>query len=278
MNVATRLVRSPTLGIELEVLADDSIIGPAIERDLWEEHETALFRAHVSAGVRVLDLGANVGWYGVLAVLAGAEVHCFEPVPAIADVCERNLARAMKAGRGRATLHRCAASDRSGRARIALARTNHGDNRVLDDGKAAPADMSGAETIEIELARVDDRVEGTFRVIKIDTQGSEWLALQGARRTFEQSRACALLVEFWPYALRGAQPIELLETLAHLGFTLGKATAAPYPMTPARILKQALARDPVKGGLDLYATRGVPFHVLGAPARVRALVRSWKEA
>lgn len=278
MDLATRLVRSPTLGIELEVLADDALIGPAIERGAWEEHETALFRAHVSAGARVLDLGANVGWYGVLAVLAGAEVHCFEPVPGIADVCQRNLERAMNTGRGRATLHRCAASDRTGRAHIALSAKNHGDNRVLDDGQRAPADMAGSETIEIELARVDDRVSGAFRVIKIDTQGSEWLALQGARRTFEESRACALLVEFWPYALRGATPIELVRALAAQGFTLGKATAAPYVMTPERIVKQALARDPVKGGLDLYATRGVPFHVLGTKARVRAAVRSWRES
>ena len=168
--------------------------------------------------------------------------------------------------------------DRAGRAHIALSAKNHGDNRVLDDGQRAPADMAGSETIEIELARVDDRVQGPFRVIKIDTQGSEWLALQGAKRTFEQSRACALLVEFWPYALRGATPLELVRALAAQGFTLGKATAAPYPMTPERIVKQALARDPVKGGLDLYATRGVPFHVLGAGARVRAAVRSWRES
>ena len=59
-------------------------------------------------------------------------------------------------------------------------------------------------------------------------------------------------------AFRGRQPTPeaLLRFLVDAGFTLGKATAAPYPMAPERILKQALARDPVKGGLDLYGTRG----------------------
>lgn len=281
MTLATRTVRARALGLELEVLEGDLLIGPAIERGAWEEHETALFRAHLRPGARVLDLGANIGWYGVQAVLAGCEVHCFEPVPEIADVCERNLARAMRAGAGKATLHRCAASDRAGRATIALAARNFGDNRVLDEraGAAAdvPGDMLGARTLEIELARVDERVEGPCRVIKVDTQGSEWLALQGARKLLDASRECALLVEFWPYALRGAQPRELLDFLAAQGFTLGKATAAPYPMEPERILKQALARDPVKGGLDLYATRGLPFHVLGLPARLRSLARSLRE-
>jgi hypothetical protein len=49
-------------------------------------------------------------------------------------------------------------------------------------------------------------------------------------------------------------------------------------MDPARILRQAEARDPVKGGLDLYAVRGRPFHVLGLKARLRSLWRSCRES
>ena len=76
---------------------------------------------------------------------------------------------------------------------------------------------------------------------------------------------------------RGASGAELLELLNAEGFCIGKATAAPYPMTPERILSQAEARDPVKGGLDLYATRGIPFHVGGPLDRLRSLWRSLKE-
>jgi len=280
MDFATRTVHAPALGIEFEVLADDALIGPAIERGTWEEHETRLFQAHLRPGARVLDLGANIGWYGALAVLAGAEVHCFEPVPAIAEVCRRNLERAQRArrdGPGRATLHQVAAAERSGTARIVLARHNHGDNRVLDDGAAAPRDLADAESLEIELARVDERVAGPFRVIKVDTQGSEALALRGAERALAASPACALFVEFWPYALRGVEPLEFLRSLQRAGFTLGKASAAPYPMAPERILMQTARRDPVRGGIDLYGTRALPFHVLGPAARVRACVRSWRE-
>jgi hypothetical protein len=115
------------------------------------------------------------------------------------------------------------------------------------------------------------------RVIKFDTLGSVWLALLGALGLLAQSPLVALRLEFWPYALRGAQPAELLDLLAREGFVVGKATAAPYPMKPERILRQALARDPVKGGLDLYATRGLPFHVGGLKQRLHALARSLRE-
>jgi hypothetical protein len=131
--------------------------------------------------------------------------------------------------------------------------------------------------VTIRVERLDDVLTGAYRVIKIDTQGSEWHALQGLRRTLERSTRCSLLLEYWPYALRGTTGEQLLEHVAGLGFTIGKATAAPYPMSPARIHRQTAARDPVKGGIDLYATRGVPFHVGGLGGRVRALARSFRE-
>jgi FkbM family methyltransferase len=277
MALATRTVRPQGLGLELEILEGDAIIGPSIERGGWEEHESRLFRAHLSRGARVLDLGANIGWYSVLAVLAGCEVHAFEPVPEIAEVCRRNVERAMAIGPGRAVLHESAAGAAPGRARIALGRGNFGDNRVLDAGAARPADMGEGTTVEIRIERVDDVAPGRARVVKIDTQGSEWLALQGMRGVLAASPDLALLIEFWPHALRGTSPEELLRFLEGAGFTIGKATAAPYRMSTDRILRQALRRDPVRGGLDLYATRGAPFHVGGVARRLRGFVRSLRE-
>ena len=278
MDGRTQAVPVPTLGIDFEILADDSIIGPAIASGSWEDHETALYRAHLGAGKRVLDLGANVGWFAVQGILAGAQVTAFEPVPAIAEVAARNIARANERGPGKGVLLPFAAADAQGSARIVLAARNHGDNRVLDEGAELPADLAGAEQIKIRLERVDDHVQGPIDVLKIDTQGSEFLALAGATKLLERSPDLALLIEFWPYALRGATPEELLARLDALGFRIGKASSGPYPMTPQRILKQALARDPVKGGLDLYGVRGrTPFHVLGPTARLRSMWRSLRE-
>lgn len=278
MQLPTRMVRPRSLDFEFEVLEGDLIIGPAIERGSWADHETALFRAHVAPGSRVVDLGANVGWFAVQAVLAGAEVQAFEPVPAIADVAERNVARAMQHGSGRGVVHRQAAGAARGRATIEIAARNFGDNRVLDAGAARPADMGAGQAIEIEIAPLDELVQGPVRFLKVDTQGSEWLALQGARGLLEASPDLGLLIELWPYALRGATAKDLLERLRQLGFTLGKATEAPYPMPVERILRQALARDPVRGGLDLYGVRGnLPFHVLGLGPRLHGFVRSLKE-
>ena len=237
MDTATRTVDLPQLGLAFEVLADDAIIGPAIARGSWADHETHLFRSHVEPGCKVVDLGANVGWFAVQAILAGAHVHAFEPVPAIADVCWRNMERAMAVGPGTGELHRIAAGATHGTAEIALAERNHGDNRVVEAGGEGPADLGECERIAIDVGPVDDFVEGPVRFLKIDTQGSEWLALCGARQVLADSPRLGLLMEFWPYALRGASPQALLDFLAAEGFVLGKATEAPYPMSPQRILR-----------------------------------------
>lgn len=280
MQLSSRTVQLTHRGrpLDFEVLADDAIIGPAIGRGSWADDETALMRAHLRPGCRVLDLGANVGWFAVQAVLAGAEVHAFEPVPAIAELCRRNLERAMQVGPGRGQVHPFAAGAIRGEARIALGAENRGDNRVVEEGAGAPEDMAGPELSTIQVVPVDEVLEGPIRFLKVDTQGSEWLALQGARRVLEASPALGLLMEFWPYALREASAEGLLEFLGESGFTLGKATDAPFPMSRERILRQMRGRDPVRGGIDLYGTRGLPFHVLGWRARLKGWVRSVKES
>jgi FkbM family methyltransferase len=281
MDPTTRTVHLPGLGggLDFEVLADDAIIGPAIERGAWAEDEVALMRAHIGPGSRVVDLGANVGWFAVQAVLAGAEVHAFEPVPAIAALARRNVERAMACpGAGKGTLHELAAGAEQGTADIVLGGTNHGDNRVLDENAAAdPDDMSGGEHVTISIAPVDSLVAGPIDFLKIDTQGSEWHALQGCRKLIADSPRLGLLLEFWPWALRGTTPEALLDVLVDKGFSLGKATDAPYPMTKARIMKQMADRMGPKGGIDLYGVRGKPFHVLGMGARAKGTLRSMKE-
>jgi FkbM family methyltransferase len=275
----TRTVQPRGLPIPFDVIEGDTILGPAIERGRWAEHESRLMLAHVRPGARVLDLGANVGWFSAQALLAGAaEVHAFEPVPFLADACQKNLERAAARGGGRFTLHRCAAGEASGAATIQIGAGNLGDNRVLDRGAARPSDMGQGAQLEIAIERVDALVRGPVDFLKIDTQGSEWLALRGASELLAASPRFGLLMELWPYALRGATPEQLLDLLFGLGLVLGKATEAPYPMSKERLLRQARERSGVKGGMDLYGVRGRPFHVRGAKARLHGIWRSWRES
>src|SRR5689334_11771369 len=74
----------------------DQFISLDIARDgVWEPFETRIFSCMCRPGDTVLDLGANIGWYSVLAakILGGAgHVLAFEPDATNARLLEINAA------------------------------------------------------------------------------------------------------------------------------------------------------------------------------------------
>lgn len=122
----------------------------------------------------VLDCGANIGLFSMVAAAKGARVYAFEPVPSVA----KHLGLAN-------TIHPTievveqALSDTSGTTRITLSNgTNTGNSLVLP--------VTG-QSIEIATTTLDEFVvgNGLQRVdfIKADIEGAERLMLKGAQET-----------------------------------------------------------------------------------------------
>lgn len=82
---------------------------------------------------------------------------------------------------------------------------------------------SGVNKQDIRLVRVDDIVKEPVHFMKLDCQGFELYALQGAERMLKKYKP-VLYLEFAPFLLRKAdvQPISLLEYLDSLGYTIWK--------------------------------------------------------
>jgi hypothetical protein len=74
------------------------------------------------------------------------------------------------------------------------------------------------------MMALDDYFKPGQRVdlIKIDIQGYELHALQGAKRILEENPEIKLLLEFWPYGLKqtGAKWGDLIEMLRGFGMDL----------------------------------------------------------
>lgn len=72
--------------------ADDAFAVSVFRNGVWEGFETALFLDILSKknGGKVLDYGANVGWYTILAGLKGYDVAAFECDPDIRKLLDRN--------------------------------------------------------------------------------------------------------------------------------------------------------------------------------------------
>ena len=225
-----------------------------ILRRRYEKRQTRLVRSLLRPGSVFCDVGANIGYYSLLAAsIVGDEgrVLAFEPDPDHADLIERSaqLNRfsrisvhplALAAEKGRATLHRNA-SNAGNQSLLA--------ENVSDRGEAIEVEVS---TLDGELAKVlGDR---PVDLLKIDTEGAEGLVLSGAERTLS-TPGLEILLEFWPEGIErfGGDPAALLTQLSDAGFTF--AELARDGSTPAIDREEALSLPAGQDQIDLYLRR-----------------------
>ncbi|MFP6900534.1 MAG: FkbM family methyltransferase, partial [Opitutales bacterium] len=178
--------------------------------------ETQFFTDNIKEGMRVLDVGANIGYYTTLfSRLVGStgSVVAFEPDPTNFSLLEKNC----KAnGCKNVKLENLALSDQGGVAKLHLSEVNRGDHRMSSSD-------TNLETIEIKTVRLDDFLnqERAFDLLKMDIQGHEFHALKGMGDLLNQE-GLIMVMEFWPKALReaGSDPVELLDYLRSKKFEM----------------------------------------------------------
>ncbi len=196
---------------------------------MWEKNETRVFKKLLRSGMVVLDIGANVGYYTLLAaeaVGASGRVYAFEPEPSRFRLLEKNI---QANGLKNVSPVSKAISNKTGTARLYLnPRKNPADHRLFDSS-------DHRESIDVETTRIDDFFKDQVRpihVIKMDIQGSEVAALEGMRETIRRNKELVIITEFWPEGLRkgGFSPSEFLGTLVAEGFALQIISEGPQAL------------------------------------------------
>jgi FkbM family methyltransferase len=198
---------------------DHYISGDLLRDKIWEPFETEVFRRICFAGDVVADIGANIGWYSVLAsklVGESGRVFSFEPDSKNMQLLKKNLA--VSGGAGPVQTRACAVSDRSSLEKLFLSETNLGDHQLFDDG-------GSRKSLDVPVVSLDDvffNEPNRPTLVKSDTQGSEARIIRGAAKLFESGWRPILILEFWPYGLKGAgdDPMALWKTLKSLGYAI----------------------------------------------------------
>ncbi len=213
---------------------------------LWEKTETTWFLSSLRPGDVVVDVGANVGYYTVLAgLLVGdtGRVYAFEPDPQNFELLRRNVALN---GLHNVILENKAASNEAGQLSLYLDEENKGDHRIYQP------EGEQRRSIDVEAVRLDDYFEGvedSVDFVKIDTQGAEFAILEGALGILARSPGLVMAVEYSPEGLAGfgasgGDLVDLLETLDLEMFDLGLGGPNLYPIRP--IDSSSLRRFPKK--------------------------------
>ncbi len=162
--------------------------GATVYFNQLEPGQTAAMAAEVEPGAVVFDVGANAGYYTILASrLAGPEgrVVAFEPL-------ERNLAylrRHVEMNQAdNVTVLASACSDVSGTATFEI-----GENIAM--GRLSDVAPSGASVTvpTVTLDEIAERLELVPDVIKIDVEGAEMAVLRGAAGIFERGKPTVFL-------------------------------------------------------------------------------------
>lgn len=188
----------------------------------WEPLETQVILAALKPGDTFVDVGANIGFFSLLArqrVGATGRVHAIEATPSTADLLAANIARNAADS---IHVHRCAAGDHDGAVTMVVHDAGNIGSNHLSFAGVGPA---------IALRRLDQLLGGeVIRLIKLDIEGAEAMALRGAGALLDGDPAPALLFEFSPDMLRGMgdDPAALLHDLEARGYVI-------YEIHPGRL-------------------------------------------
>jgi FkbM family methyltransferase len=242
-------------GHPMYIFNEPHFVGNYIGR-AYEPYTVRLFKEAVRPGAMVLDLGANAGYFSLVAAYrAGPQgrVYAFEPGPENFELLLRNIALNKLSN---ITALPKAVGDVSHTATLTLGElsTHH--------SLLKPAIVKAKGAVQVECVALDDFLHGaTPDVIKIDIEGNEIRSLDGMRRTVEKCRSLAIFVELNPICLReaNAEPGDLILKLRELRFDLWAIDDDKNEVSPVTDEYVRWANERPPGWYaNLYCTKGLP--------------------
>jgi FkbM family methyltransferase len=186
----------------------------------YEPVTSAVVMALVTDGDTVVDVGAHWGYFTLLAAsLCGkcGRVFAFEPHPRNFAVLKKNLEAN---GLTNVVAVQKAVSSRAGSTKLFQSPSAAGHSVVSVRPKLTWEGGSAHESVAVDTVTLDDFfAQGSVepRLIKMDIEGAEPLALTGMQRLIERHPSLVLIMEFNPSYLDAQAATEFLDQLAGCG-------------------------------------------------------------
>ena len=158
----------------------------------YEPSNTLLIKGNLRIGGVFVDVGANLGYFTVLAAkIVGPQgkVYAFEPYASAAKQLATNL---MLNGVTNVELTRKAASSKTGF--ITLYASGDDISLANTSGPLGPGFLG----TQVETIRIDDELAEDIEVdiVKMDIEGGEFDALLGMTKTINRSKNLRLVIEY----------------------------------------------------------------------------------
>ena len=197
---------------------DTGVASSLLKWGSHEGYETELFKKLIKKGTVVVDVGAHIGYYTLLAARLSGEkgkVFAFEPDPYNCVLLEKNV---QVNGYNNVIIEQKAILDRCGAVKLFLSLHNLGTHRIYDFHDGRKWITVEGITLDEYFGNRDDKVD----VVKIDIEGAEMAALLGMDRVIKANENLKMFIEFSPRRITqaGFSPREFLNKLLEYGFKL----------------------------------------------------------
>lgn len=153
--------------------------------ELFEKEERELFCASITPGCTVLDVGANIGFYTLLAAKRGAQVFSIEADPVNAAMLRHHVE--INGFGTRVKIFEMAATDRIQSVALYRHPFNLAESNIVEKGVQSGM-VEGRTLDSLNLPPID--------ICKMDIEGAELTALEGMKETLRRSPHMKLMVEY----------------------------------------------------------------------------------
>jgi FkbM family methyltransferase len=229
VNVSGGLALTKTIwNHKIYVNSQDLSLTPHILIDgYWEPWLTNVLSDLIQAGMTVVDIGANIGYYTLLAaskVGSSGKVIAFEASPDIYDILWKNIN--VNGLMEQVSLVNKAAFSETKKLRFGQVKNLQGSSSVVNFPDSLLERYRDEVTyIEVEAISLDEYFANhptSIDVIKIDAEGSEPYIFQGMKQILKNNPTISIVFEFslWHIKSTGLDPRLMLEELLSYGFNL----------------------------------------------------------
>ena len=186
----------------------------------WEPHVEVTLRRIIKPGMRVVELGASVGFHTLVmaeAIGPDGHIHAFEPYPRVARLLRQTIA--INRFDDRVTIHEVAALHLAGEVMFAVDPTQAGSAHL-----AIPVALPEySEHFAVPAVRLDDALADldAIDLLRMDIEGAEGLAMIGAAALMARSPDLMVAAEWAPNMLAARGDVtELAAWIGALGFRI----------------------------------------------------------
>lgn len=224
----------------------DSVVSESLlTTGTWEPTISIIFCMCARKSSTIVDIGGNLGYFTILAstvISKTSRVYVFEPETInfsllAKSVTENHLQNV--------TCEKLAIGNSEGEISLYIAEDNFGDHRAFSSGENRKVETVNMTTLDSYFASYKNPID----LLKIDIQGFEIQAFQGAKKLLKQGKIRVIMSELWPIGLQMAGSdwrdyIKLLQTSNFSIWEIDDESEKIAPFDPKK-LEATIKKDPV---------------------------------